>query len=81
MAINVPGAIFRDKKGVEYILKYGPKGNLRPYTVKLLQNIMPKVPKNPYVITTVVIAATVIGVTLLLWSKSKKNDSSASSNI
>lgn len=30
---NMPGDTFVSKKGIKYILDYGPKGNLRPYTV------------------------------------------------
>ena len=30
---NMPGDTFICKKGIKYVLKYGPKGNLRPYTV------------------------------------------------
>ncbi|HEY1685693.1 MAG TPA: hypothetical protein VGG19_13075 [Tepidisphaeraceae bacterium] len=32
MAKNVPGATFV-ADGIKYVLKIGPKGNLRPYTV------------------------------------------------
>jgi hypothetical protein len=36
MAKNIPGALFISK-GIRYVLDYDPKGNLRPYTVRLIK--------------------------------------------
>jgi len=61
MAKNVPGAAFVSK-GVKYVLDYGPKGNLRPYTVGPVKTAVKT--RNLYIIGAVIlfVSATAIGV-------------------
>ena len=40
MAINLQGAKFIDKKGIEYILDYGPKGNLIQHSICVSYSLM-----------------------------------------
>ena len=70
MAINQPGATFVSR-GVKYVLGYGPKGNLRPYTVGPVTTGGKRVLStgNPYVIaaTAIVVTAGIIG--YYVWKK------------
>jgi hypothetical protein len=67
MSKNVEGAKFVSK-GIEYVLNYGPKGNLRPYTIgpKII-----KKSKNPYVIVSIVAIVTVTSIGVWSWKKYK----------
>jgi hypothetical protein len=58
MAKNIPGAIFVSK-GVKYVLDYGPKGNLRPYTLGVAKTVIKT--RNPYVIGVAILLAAAIG--------------------
>jgi len=65
MAKNVPGAKFVSK-GIEYVLDYGPKGNLRPYTLGPIKKAAKT--RNPYIIATVVLA-TICITGFYIWRK------------
>jgi len=69
MAINMPGAKFVSK-GIEYVLDYGPKGNLRPYTIGPIIKTATKT-RNPYIIGSAIIVVTAVVVVLWAWNKSK----------
>ena len=66
MAKNVPGAMFIDSKGIKYILAYGPKGNLRPYTIGLVK-VLTKT-RNPCIIV-VITAAVAAVIVFRAWKK------------
>ena len=58
MAINRPGAMFASK-GIQYVLKYGPKGNLRPYTLGPIAVKAAMKTRNPYLIAGVIVAVAI----------------------
>lgn len=63
MAKNFVGATFVSQ-GIKYVLKYGPKGNLRPYTVGPIKAAART--GNPYLIAGAAMAAVaLIGITFV----------------
>jgi len=54
---NFSGQTFVDKRGIQYVLHRGPKGNLRPYTLGPLLETAKKT-RNPWIILA---AAVVVG--------------------
>ena len=68
MARNVPGAKFVSK-GVEYVLDYGPKGNLRPYTLGPIKKAAKT--RNPYIIIATVVLVTTCIAVFFVWKKYK----------
>ncbi len=71
MAKIVQGATFVSK-GTEYILDYGPKGNLRPYTGGPVKKAMKT--RNPYIIGGAVVLAVVVGIGVWYCNKRKHNN-------
>jgi hypothetical protein len=69
MAINEPGATFISK-GIKYILQYGPKGNLRPYTIGPVKSALKT--KNPYLIVGSLLLAGIVFTILITSSKSSE---------
>ena len=69
MAINVPGAKFVSKKGVEYVLAYGPKGNLRPYTLGPIKTAVKT--RNPVIIIATAILVTACVASFFVWKNYK----------
>jgi len=70
MARNVPGAKFVSK-GIEYVLDYGSKGNLRPYTLGPIKKAAKTC--NPYIIIATVVLVTTCVVGFFVWKKYKTN--------
>ncbi len=70
MAINAPGETFVSK-GVKYMLDYGPKGNLRPYTVGPIKTAAKT--RNPYIIGGTILAVTVLVIGLGTWYYLKRS--------
>jgi hypothetical protein len=70
MAKNVPGATFVSK-GIKYILDYGPKGNLRPYTVGPVEVVTKT--RNPYIIVAIIVVVAAI-VFWACWYREKNNN-------
>ena len=69
MAINVQGAKFVDKKGIEYILDYDPNGKLRPYIIGPLKVVTKT--RNPYIIGGAIILIAVSSIGYYVWKKRK----------
>ncbi len=69
MAKNVPGATFVSK-GIKYVLNYGPKGNLRPYTVGPIKKATKT--RNPYIIAGTVLVVVVVAIGVGIWYHRKK---------
>jgi len=67
---NFPGQTFVDRRGIQYMLRYGPKGNLRPYTLGPLKTAMKT--RNPWIILA---AAAVVGGIILISLCTNKNQS------
>lgn len=73
MAKNVPGATFVSR-GMEYVLDFGPKGNLRPYTVGPIKTAIKS--RNPYIIGATVIVVVAAAIGLWAWKRKTKNSQS-----
>ena len=69
MAKNVQGAIFVSK-GIKHVLDYGPKGNLRPYTIGPIKAAVKT--RNPYVIAGTIAVVAIVGIGLGAWWKCSK---------
>jgi hypothetical protein len=66
------GEIFVDKRGIKYILAFGPRGNLRPYTYRRYIEGFGKVVKNtPNSYIKVIIIASVAAVAIGFWAWKK----------
>jgi len=60
---NFPGQTFVDRRGIQYVLRYGSKGILRPYVLVPLKTAMKT--RNPWIIiATVAVVGGIILVTL-----------------
>ena len=57
---NFSGQTFVDKRGIQYVLHRGPKGNLRPYTLGPLKTAMKT--RNLWIIlaTAAVVVVTIV---------------------
>jgi hypothetical protein len=69
MAINAPGQTFVSK-GFKYVLDYGPKGNLRPYTVGPIKTAAKT--RNPYIIGSAILTVAVLVVGIGTWHYIRK---------
>lgn len=66
MSKNIAGAKFVSR-GIEYVLDYGPKGNLRPYTLGPVKTAVKT--RNPYIIGGALALASAILIGLWAWNK------------